>query len=134
MPKIKYADTVYYRGGRLIIVCAVTTNNAMVGREFLDSIGPPDWGKLDRIICRLADKGKIFNKEQFRPVGDSLFEIKGGAKRMVGYFLPGHFVITHGFEKRGGGKSANRFPGNQRKRALEIKSQFEPIFKKMKKG
>ena len=81
----------------------------------------------------MGDNGRIVNIEQFRPIGDKLYEVKGGARRLVGYFIPGHFVLTHGFNKRGGGKSANKFPKTQRQKAIRIKEDFDNIFKKMKK-
>ncbi|OQY43426.1 MAG: hypothetical protein B6240_12450 [Desulfobacteraceae bacterium 4572_87] len=106
----------------------------MPAKEYLDARTPPEWAKLDRILKRLGDHGKVKNIEQFRPVGDGLFEVKGGGKRMVGYFIPDHFVLTHGFDKRGGGKSANKFPPKERKKALKMKLDFEPIFTNMIKG
>jgi len=84
-------------------------------------------------LKRLGDYGKVVNKQQFRSVGESLFEVKGGAWRLIGYFIPNHFVLTHGFKKRGGGKAANKFPSNQKKRALKIKQDFEPLFKSIRK-
>jgi len=134
MPIIPYRNIIYYDGKILKIIWAVSTGGNMDGKIYLESIGPPDWGKLDRILCRLADHGKISNIEQFRSVGDGLYEVKGGARRLVGYYTPGHFAITHGFEKRGGGKSANKFPKNQREKALRVKAEFEEIFKKILKG
>ncbi len=134
MPKIKYKDIIYYRGSKLTIIFAATMKDSMPAKAFLDAIGPPDWGKLDRILHRLGDYRRVINKEQFRSVGDRLFEIKGGARRLVGYYIPDHFVLTHGFEKRGGGKAANKFPKKERKRALKIKQEFKQVFKNMGKG
>lgn len=115
----------YYSGKILKIIFAMTSNNKMPAKDYFELIRPPDWGKLDRILRRLGDHGRIKNKEQFRSVNDGLFEVKGGKFRLVGYFLPGMFILTHGFEKRGGGKKANKFPDKERKKALEIKSNFK---------
>jgi hypothetical protein len=133
MSKIKYDDIVYFKGSKILIIWALTPKNSMPAKEFLDEMVPPDWGKLDRILKRLGDYGQIRNKQQFRSVGGSLFEVKGGVRRLVGYFIPGHFVLTHGFSKRGGGKSANKFPPKERKRALKIKQDFEQLFRNMRK-
>lgn len=132
-----YKDTVYYAGTHYIILFAQTGKNRMPAKKFFDSIGPPDWGKLDRVLTRLADRGKIINIEQFRSIGDDLYEVKGGRFRLIGFFKAGHFVLTGGFEKRGGGKAANRVPDNERRKALRIKSEFEqtiPEFINTKKG
>jgi hypothetical protein len=37
--------------------------------------------------------------------------------------------LTHGFNKRGGGKSANKFPPIELDRALQIKEEFEALKK-----
>lgn len=131
---MKYKDILYYKGPRIRIIFAAIQKDSMPAKEYFDARIPADWTKLDRILKRLGDYGKVINKEQFRSVGDGLFEAKAGKRRLVGYFVPDHFVLTHGFDKRGGGKSANKFPPGERKRALSIKLDFEPLFKQMIKG
>ena len=128
-----YGELLYYKGARLKIVFAMTSGGDTPGKDFfLKDTKPPAWGKLDRILKRLGDFGVINNIEQFRPVGNGLHEVKeGGGRRLVGYFLPGHFIITHGFHKRGGGKSANKFPDTERERALGIRAGFEPHFQRI---
>ena len=130
-----YKGLLYWSGKMLRICFARCFNGNIPAKEFLDfakTEGVSTWGKLDRVLKRLSDYGRIRNKEQFRPVGDGLFEVKeGGGKRMVGYFSCGHFILTHGFEKRGGGKSSNKFPENERERALRIRSEFEIEFAKI---
>lgn len=131
---MKFKDILYYKGTRIKIIFAATPTNSMPSKEYLEERIPAEWAKLDRILKRLGDFGKVKNKQQFRSVGDGLYEAKAGIRRLVGYFVPNHFVLTHGFNKRGGGKSANRFPSKERKRALNIKLDFEPLFKNMIKG
>ena len=120
-----YKDMLYYPGAVKTILFASTNNGKMPAKIYFDSIGPPDWSKLDRILKRLADHGHVRNTEQFRSVGDNLYELKGGGFRLLGFFKGGQFVLTNGFEKRGGGKSANRVPPSERKKALRIRSEFE---------
>lgn len=88
-------DAIYYNGKCLRIICAKRQNGTYPAKDFLDSATPQDWSKLDRII-----------------------------KRLAGYFIPGHFVLTHGFEKRGGGK-ADKFPSSEMQKALNIKNDFD---------
>lgn len=122
---IHYKDLIYCVGDQKTILFAVTNSGRMPAKTFFDRIGPPDWGKLDRILRRLSDRGKISNKQQFRNIDDDLYEVKGGKFRLIGFFKAGHFVLTNGFQKRGGGKSANRVQDNERKKALRIRSEFE---------
>lgn len=132
MPKISYKELIYYHGQILRIIFAVTVNGKIRAKDYFESINPTDWGKLDRVLKRLGDKGRVINKEKFRSVDGGLFEVKGGKNRLVGYFLAGHFVLTHGFEKRGGGKK-EKFPDNERERAIGIKKEFDPIFNRLER-
>lgn len=131
---MKYKDILYYKGRRIRIIFAATPNGSMPAKEYFNARIPAEWSRLDRILQRLGDFGKVKNTEQFRSVGDGLYEVKAARRRLVGYFVPDHFALTHGFDKRGGGKSANKFPPKERKRSLNLKSKFEPLFKKMIKG
>lgn len=127
-------DIIYYTGRCLKIIWAKKRNGTYPAKKFFDSIKPPDWGKLDRIIKRLADYGKVINIEQFRKIDGQLYEVKGGNKRLVGFFIPEHFVLTHGFKKRGGGRSANKFPKPQMEKAIQIKEDFESTYLRGGKG
>ena len=120
-----YRNTVYYAGAKFKILYAQTNNGRMPAKVFFDSIGKPDWGKLNRVLKRLANRGTVKNKELFRNIGDGLFEVKGGKCRLIGFFKAGVFVLTNGFDKRGGGKAANRVPDKERRKALRIKTEFE---------
>lgn len=122
------SDIQYCKGRFFTIIFAKKDNGECPAKDFLASTKPPDWGKLDRILKRLAERGKIINKEQFRKVDGQLYEVKGGGKRIVGFFIPKHFVLTHGFKKRGGGKSANKFPKSEKEKALQIKEDFESSY------
>lgn len=118
------SEIVYYKGKCLTVVFAQKQNGTCPAKDFLDAVGPPDWGKLDRIIKRLADTGKIYNTQQFRKIETLIYEVKGGSKRLAGYFKAGYFVLTHGFEKRGGGKS-DKFPSSEKQKAYNIKKEFD---------
>lgn len=124
---IDYKGLLYYAGTHLRIIFARPRGQNLHAKEFLDSLEDKSLLKLDRVLKRLADYGKVKNKEQFRSVGEDLWEVKEpGGKRLVGYFLgAGHFVLTHGFQKRGGGRAANKFPPEERDRAIRIRQEFE---------
>lgn len=129
---IDYRKLLYYAGTRLRVIFACTAAGDRLGQDFMDALDVNTWGKIDRVLKRLADQGRISNTELFRKVGSDLWEVKeGGGKRLVGYFMAGHFVITHGFEKRGGGKAANKFPSEERERAERIRREFEMVFNRI---
>lgn len=115
----------YYVGRKLTVLLAEKTNGNCPAKDYLDSLGNDKFSALDRIIKRLADFGKISNKEQFRIIDDHIYEIKAKGHRLPGIFKPNCFIITHGFPKRGGGKSANKFPSKEKTKTFGIISEYE---------
>jgi len=58
--------------------------------------------KIVRIIKRLADIGRIYNRTQFKKIEDDFFEFKYFQIRMPCFFKPSQrVIITHGFIKKG---------------------------------
>ena len=115
----------YYTGRKLTVLLAEKTNGNCPAKDYLDGLDNDKFSALDRIIHRLADFGKIFNKEQFRIIEDQIYEIKAKGHRLPVIFKPNCFIITHGFPKRGGGRSANKFPPREKTKALGIISEYE---------
>lgn len=123
----------YYDGKCRKIFFAKAHGGSIPAQEFLEEIkNAAEWSKLDRVLTRLGDYGQIRNEEQFRSIGDDLYEVKEpGGKRLIGYFRAGHFIVTHGFKKRGGGKAANKVPPEERARAIRIREEFELEFQRI---
>ena len=55
-----------------------------------------------RVIKRLADEGKVANREQFKRIeGTDFYEFKNFQIRMPCYFhAGGRLILTHGFMKK----------------------------------
>jgi hypothetical protein len=94
---------VLYRGKFHTVELAITANGRCPAKKFLDSLSKVDREKILRVIKRLADEGKVANREQFKKIeGEDFFEFKNFQIRMPCYFHPdGRVVITHGFPKKG---------------------------------
>ena len=99
MPKGK----VLYKGKFHTVELAITANGRCPGKKFLDDLSKLDREKILRIIKRLADEGKVTNREQFKKIeGEDFFEFKNFQIRMPCYFRSdGRIIITHGFIKKG---------------------------------
>ena len=131
-----FEDQVYYSGRVLRVIWARRANGTFPARGFFDGLSVPDKARIDRILVRLADEGRIFNKQHYRKIHceEDLWEVKGGAARMVCFTLfPSHLAIVCGFKKRGGGKS-EQLPKGQIDKAIQIKKEFQEIFERMKCG
>ena len=99
MPK----KEVLYKGIFHTIELAVTANERCPAKKFLNGLSKDDIGKILRVIKRLADEGKVTNREQFKKIeGEDFFEFKNFQIRMPCYFhAAGRLIITHGFIKKG---------------------------------
>ncbi|GJM43214.1 MAG: hypothetical protein DHS20C21_00560 [Gemmatimonadota bacterium] len=74
----------------------------MPAREFFVGLGPEDVAKVSALFRKLANTGKIRNREKFKKV-DSIWEFKSFRIRLLGDFRPGHrFVVALGVIKKKG--------------------------------
>ena len=99
MPK----KEVLYKGTFHSVELAITANGRCPGKKFLDGLSKDDREKILRIIKRLANEGKVANRQQFKKIeGEEFFEFKNFQIRMPCYFhADGRIIITHGFLKKG---------------------------------
>jgi len=82
MPKGK----VFYGGSVYSIELALTEDGECPAQTFLDSLTIEQRAKIVRIIKRLADFGRINNREQFKKIEDDFFEFKYFQIRMPCFF------------------------------------------------
>jgi Phage derived protein Gp49-like (DUF891) len=94
---------VLHRGNFYTIELALTANGRCPGKKFMDGLSKPDREKILRIVRRLANEGKVTNRQQFKKIeGEEFFEFKNFQIRMPCYFhTDGRVIITHGFIKKG---------------------------------
>lgn len=101
---------------------AITSNGKCPAKKFLDGRSNLDKAKILRIIKRLADEGKVTNREQFKKIeGEDFFEFKNFQIRMPCYFhADGRVIITHGFIKK-----SDSIPPEQINRMKRIRYEYE---------
>ena len=91
-------------GRKFTIEFAIRSNGTMPAKEFYDNeLSEQERAKLKPPITRLADDGRVDNRERFKKVEDTdeLFEFKSHQVRILGFFLRGgRFILTHGLRKK----------------------------------
>jgi hypothetical protein len=94
---------VFHKGAFYTVELAFTANGKCPAKKFLDGLSKLDKEKILRIIKRLANEGKVTNRQQFKKIeGEEFFEFKNFQIRMPCYFhADGRVIITHGFIKKG---------------------------------
>jgi phage-related protein len=91
-------------GRKFTIEFAVRSNGTMPAKDFYDNeLSEEERSKLKPPFTRLADDGRVDNRERFKKVEgtEELFEFKSHQVRILGFFLRGgRFVLTHGLRKK----------------------------------
>lgn len=109
------------------VECAIRKNGSSESENFLGSMTVADKAKIMRIIKRLANKGKIFNIQQFNKLDKKIFEFKHYQTRILMYYCPNYrFALTHGFYKKG-----KKAPKVEIKRANQIMNEYDKIREEM---
>jgi hypothetical protein len=69
----------------------------------------------------MGDNGKIRNEQKFRYEGDQVYAFKPKPYRFLCFFFKGRkIIITNGFYK-----DQDKLPSNEKKKALEVKNNYE---------
>jgi hypothetical protein len=109
---------VLVRGNLRTIEYAVCSDRSMPAREFVECLDESDQRKLEVLFRRMADMGKIFNREQFKLVEGKIFEFKRFQIRIGCFQIGARWILTHGFKKKG-----DRWPDSQLVRANRIMAE-----------
>jgi phage-related protein len=113
---------VLYQGKFHPVELAITANGRCPAKKFLNNLSKDDREKILRVIKRMADEGKVANREQFKKIeSEDFFEFKNSQIRMPCYFhAAGRLIITHGFIKKG-----DRIRPEEIDRMKRIRDEYE---------
>lgn len=90
----------------------------MPAKDFIEGLDVSDQRKLDTLFRRLAETGKIFNKEQFKIVEGHIFEFKRYQVRVGCFQIKTRWLLTHGFIKK-----QDKWPKAELTRANRIRTE-----------
>ncbi|MFH0983410.1 MAG: type II toxin-antitoxin system RelE/ParE family toxin [Planctomycetota bacterium] len=90
----------------------------MPAKLFIEDLDEPDQRKLDTLFRRMADTGKIFNREQFKQVAGKIYEFKRFQVRVGCFQVGNRWILTHGFIKKG-----EQWPRSELERAERIMNE-----------
>lgn len=96
-----YADRpVVARGAARIVEYARAANGSYPAKEFVDSRPARDQRRLAVLFQRLADTGKINNREQFKRLSGKIWEFKRGQIRVACFQVKDRWRLTNGVIKK----------------------------------
>lgn len=108
-------DRVVVRGSLRTIEYAVCANGSMPAKDFIEGLEEKEQRKLAVLFQRMADTGRISNREQFKLVRGKLYEFKRYQTRVGCFRIQDRWVLTHGFIKK-----TDRWPRSQIERGERI--------------
>lgn len=88
-------------GTMATIEYAVRSNGSMAAKEFIATLTETDQRRLAVLFKRLADIGRIMNREQFKRVEGPIWEFKRHQVRVACFQIGKRWLLTHGFRKKG---------------------------------
>lgn len=115
------------RGSWGTVEWAVDARGNMPGKEFYMGLSADNKAKVVTLFQRLAETGRITNRQHFRQLGPTagpnrgLFEFKRFQIRFIGDFRPGNrFIVAHGLIKK-----ADKLPKADIEKAARILAEHD---------
>ena len=97
----KDADsTIVVRGNLRTIEYAIRANGSMPAKEFIEGLSEPDQAKILVLFRRMAEKGNVPNREQFKLVEGKIFEFKKQQIRVFCFRKGDRWLLTNGYKKK----------------------------------
>ena len=103
------------RGSLRTIEYAVCANGAIPAKDFIESLGESELRQLDTLFHRMADTGKIHNRQQFKQVDGKVYGFKRYQTRVGCFQVGDRWRLTHGFIKK-----SDKWPKREIERAIRI--------------
>jgi phage-related protein len=123
---INFRDDPLVRGPCAIVAYARCLNGKRPALEYIENLNISDWAKLAKSFVKMAQVGRIHNKERFRKLGGKsgkIYEFKIHPKvRVLCFQLGKTWFLTHGFDKETGNT-----PSGQIKRAENIMNEYKAL-------
>lgn len=93
-------EVVVHDGNLRTIEYAVRANGSMPAKVFIESLDESDQRKIAVLFRRMAEHGRVPNREQFKPVGGEIFEFKKHQVRVFCFRKENRWLLTNGYKKK----------------------------------
>jgi hypothetical protein len=98
-----------------LVAFACRRNKTLPAEEFYDGLPLSDQAKVMSLFRRMAEAGRIINREKFKQVEGDIFEFKSFRARISCYRDGNSWYLLHGFDKKG-----DKWPEGQLIRARNL--------------
>ena len=93
-------SSIVVRGNQRTIEYAICANGSMPAKEFIEGLSEPDQAKILVLFRRMAEKGNVPNREQFKLVEGKIFEFKKQQIRVFCFRKGDRWLLTNGYKKK----------------------------------
>lgn len=111
-------DVVVHKGNLRTIEYAVRANGSMPAKVFIEGLDESDQRKIAVLFRRMGEHGSVPNREQFKSVGDEIFEFKKHQVRVFCFRKENRWLLTNGYKKK-----RNKLDQNEIARAVRIMTE-----------
>lgn len=113
-------EFIAYEGQEFTVEWYYNAQGKSPALEYFNELIEDQKDKTFYLIQRLADTGKITNKEKFNYEGDHLFVLKPSPDRFFCFFFEGaKLIITNAYKKQ-----SQKMPQREKKLALKMKDDY----------
>lgn len=88
------------RGSLRTIEYAVCANGTMPAKDFIEGLNESDQWKMVTLFARMAEHGKVPNREQFKSVRGKIREFKKHQIRVFCFRKEDRWLLTNGYKKK----------------------------------
>lgn len=111
---------IVYRGEEFTVEWYFSKQNKSPALEYFTDLTTVQKNKFFYLIQRIADTGKILNKEKFNYEGDQIFALKPAPDRFLCFFFDGSkIIITNAYKKQ-----TQKMPIREKERSLKAKEDY----------
>lgn len=111
---------IIYQGARFTIEWYYDCNGKSQARDYFDELPFERKKKLDYLIRRIGDSGKIQDEEKFRYEGNQIYAFKPKPDRFLCFFIKGSkIIVTNAFEKK-----TDKLSSQEKEKALRYKQGY----------
>ena len=79
---------------------AIAANGSMPAREFVENLSVAEKAKIAQLFRKMADLGKLPNREQFKSVRGGICEFKKHQIRVFCFRKGDRWLLTNGYKKK----------------------------------
>ena len=95
-------DRIVVKGEWGTVEYAIKLNGKMPAKDFIESLRRDETSKLLNPLGKMAEKGNIWNPQQFRIIKgmrEKIYEFKSGQVRLLCFRKGNSWILTNGFRK-----------------------------------